>query len=40
MNGIKVNGAGIQARKIETSNGVIHALDAVLVPPSATIAGK
>jgi uncharacterized surface protein with fasciclin (FAS1) repeats len=32
-NGIKVNGAGLQARNIEASNGVLHALDTVLAPP-------
>ena len=28
--GLKVNGSGVQARNIEASNGVIHALDTVL----------
>ncbi len=35
LNGLKVNGAGIQARNIEASNGVIHALDTVLAPTAA-----
>ena len=28
--GLKVNGSGVQARNIEASNGVVHALDTVL----------
>lgn len=31
--GLKVNGAGVQARNIEATNGVIHQLDTVLTPP-------
>lgn len=31
--GLKVNGAGIQARNIEATNGVIHQVDTVLAPP-------
>jgi uncharacterized surface protein with fasciclin (FAS1) repeats len=30
--GLKVNDSGVQARNIEASNGVIHALDTVLTP--------
>ena len=30
--GLKVNGASIQARNIEATNGVVHAVDTVLVP--------
>lgn len=38
-NGLKVNGAGIQARNIEASNGVIHQTDTVLAPtPKAAVA--
>ena len=33
--GIKVNGAAIQSRNIEASNGLIHAIDTVLAPPMA-----
>jgi uncharacterized surface protein with fasciclin (FAS1) repeats len=37
QNGLKVNGAGIQARNIEATNGVIHQVDTVLArPPVAT----
>lgn len=31
-NGLKVNGASIQARNIEATNGVVHAVDTVLAP--------
>jgi uncharacterized surface protein with fasciclin (FAS1) repeats len=31
-NGLKVNGAPIQSRNIDASNGVIHAIDIVLAP--------
>jgi len=31
-NGIKINGAKLQARNLEATNGVIHAIDAVLAP--------
>jgi len=30
--GLKINDSGVQARNIEASNGVIHALDTVLTP--------
>lgn len=39
-NGLKVNGSGIQARNIEATNGVVHALDTVLAPPVAATATK
>lgn len=32
VNGLKVNGASIQARNLEATNGVVHALDTVLTP--------
>lgn len=35
VNGLKVNGASVQARNVEASNGIIHALDMVLAPPMA-----
>jgi uncharacterized surface protein with fasciclin (FAS1) repeats len=38
-NGLKVNGAGIQARNIEATNGVIHAIDTVLARPLAAAPG-
>lgn len=31
-NGIKINGARLQARNFEASNGIIHAIDTVLAP--------
>lgn len=37
-NGVKVNGSGLLARNIEATNGVVHALDAVLMPPAAAMA--
>jgi len=33
MGGVKVNGANVIAADIETSNGVIHVIDAVILPP-------
>ena len=32
-NGLKVNGAMVQARNIQAANGVIHQVDTVLAPP-------
>lgn len=32
-NGLKINKSGVQARNIEATNGVIHQIDAVLMPP-------
>lgn len=31
-NGIKVNGASVQARNMEATNGVVHAVDTILTP--------
>jgi uncharacterized surface protein with fasciclin (FAS1) repeats len=31
---LMVNGSGVQARNIEATNGIIHALDTVLAPPA------
>ncbi|MDI1242755.1 MAG: fasciclin domain-containing protein [bacterium] len=35
-NGLKVNGAMLQARNIQASNGVVHQVDTVLAPPMKT----
>jgi uncharacterized surface protein with fasciclin (FAS1) repeats len=35
MDGVKVNGATVTAADIETSNGVIHVIDAVILPPES-----
>ena len=35
MGGVKVNGANVVAADIETSNGVIHVIDAVILPPES-----
>lgn len=36
--GLKVNGASVQARNIEATNGVIHQIDTVLTqPPNAAV---
>jgi uncharacterized surface protein with fasciclin (FAS1) repeats len=35
MDGVKVNGANVTAADIETSNGVIHVIDAVIMPPES-----
>ncbi|HYJ91706.1 MAG TPA: fasciclin domain-containing protein [Pyrinomonadaceae bacterium] len=35
QNGIKVNGAGIQGRNFEATNGIVHTLDTVLALPAA-----
>ena len=38
LRGLKVNGAGVQARNIEATNGVIHQIDTVLTqPPNAAV---
>ncbi|MEM9389553.1 MAG: fasciclin domain-containing protein [Bacteroidota bacterium] len=34
VDGAKVNGAGVASADIEASNGVVHVIDAVLLPPS------
>jgi uncharacterized surface protein with fasciclin (FAS1) repeats len=36
--GVKVNGANVIATDVEASNGVIHVIDAVIVPPSLDVA--
>lgn len=38
QNGIKVNGAGVQGRNYEATNGIVHTLDTVLAPPAAATA--
>jgi transforming growth factor-beta-induced protein len=38
LKGIKVNSSNVQARNIEATNGLIHAIDTVLAPPIATAA--
>lgn len=40
VNGLKVNGSAVQARNIEASDGVVHALETVLAPPAAAASGK
>src|SRR6478672_7955061 len=35
--GLKINDSGVQARNIEASNGVVHALDTVLVYDTRTL---
>ena len=35
--GLKINGAGVQARNIEATNGVIHQIDTVLNPSASSI---
>ena len=37
-NGLKVNGATVQARNIQAINGVVHQVDTVLAPPMTTAA--
>jgi transforming growth factor-beta-induced protein len=37
-NGIKVNGSTMQARNIEATNGIVHAIDTVLAPPATAAA--
>lgn len=37
---LKVNESGVQARNIEATNGIIHALDTVLTPPTEAIAAS
>jgi uncharacterized surface protein with fasciclin (FAS1) repeats len=36
-NGLKVNGSGILARNIEATNGVVHAIDTVLMPTNTAM---
>ena len=35
LSGLKVNQSGVQARNIEATNGMVHALDTILTPPAA-----
>ena len=38
LKGLKVNGAGVEARNIEATNGVVHQIDTVLTqPPNAAV---
>jgi uncharacterized surface protein with fasciclin (FAS1) repeats len=37
-NGVKVNTANVTATDVAASNGVIHVIDAVIVPPSIDVA--
>ena len=37
-NGLKVNGAMVQARNIQATNGLLHQVDTVLAPPMKTAA--
>jgi uncharacterized surface protein with fasciclin (FAS1) repeats len=39
-NGVKINDATVTTADVEASNGVIHIIDSVLLPPAATAAGK
>ena len=39
-NGLRVNGASIQARNLEATNGVVHALDTVLNPTPTAVAAS
>ena len=32
--GLKINASGLQARNIEATNGIVHAIDTVLTPPA------
>ena len=38
MSGVKVNGATVTTADVAASNGVIHVIDAVLVPPTVDLA--
>jgi len=40
LSGLRVNQCGIQARNMEATNGVVHALDTVLTPPTAEEAAR
>jgi uncharacterized surface protein with fasciclin (FAS1) repeats len=37
-NGLRVNTSGVQARNIDATDGVIHAIDTVLAPPATAAA--
>lgn len=39
-NGIRINGAAIQARNIDAVNGVVHTIDTVLSPPAKAVAAS
>jgi uncharacterized surface protein with fasciclin (FAS1) repeats len=39
-NGLKVNGSGILARNIEATNGVVHAIDTVLMPTNTAMSAS
>ena len=38
MSGVKVNGANVTTADVAASNGVIHVIDAVIVPPTVDLA--
>lgn len=38
--GVKINDATVTTADVEASNGVIHIIDSVLLPPAASAAGK
>jgi uncharacterized surface protein with fasciclin (FAS1) repeats len=38
VNGVTVNGATVVAADVAASNGVIHAIDAVILPPGVDVA--
>ena len=38
MNGVTVNGANVIAADVETTNGVIHGIDQVILPPGVDVA--
>jgi uncharacterized surface protein with fasciclin (FAS1) repeats len=38
MTGVTVNGATVVAADVMASNGVIHAIDAVILPPDVDVA--
>jgi uncharacterized surface protein with fasciclin (FAS1) repeats len=37
MSGVKVNDATVTTADVEASNGVIHVIDAVIVPPTVDL---
>jgi uncharacterized surface protein with fasciclin (FAS1) repeats len=40
LNGLKVNQSGVQARNVEATNGMIHALDTILTAPTGAAANS
>jgi uncharacterized surface protein with fasciclin (FAS1) repeats len=38
MTGVTVNGANVIQADVEADNGVIHAIDAVILPPGVDVA--